>query len=134
MAAQRDIHQLWQAHFRQGAGALTSHFLRALRDERRLLGWRSGATNGVSVPPVHGGAAGEWVDVGPGARLVAHVPPSGDDGDTLGLLAIDGAEGCSTWRVRSSVPLRAGMRLEARWVEERSGSPLDLWFEPEART
>src|SRR5687768_8403036 len=112
----RDIHELWQAHFRHGAGALTSHFLRTLRDEARLVGWRSGTPARVVVPPQDLGTAGEWVEVGPQARLVGHA--GGDGQDVLGLVALDGAHGCSYWRVRCADPsqLRSGTRLVARFA------------------
>lgn len=124
----RDISAQWEAHFRHGAGELASHFYRAIRDDAALLGWRTGS--GVSVPPRHGGH-GEWVTVGPGASLVAHAASHEAQGDWLALVAIDGADGCTFWRVRAADPatLRAGTRLVACFAGERTGSPRDVWFE-----
>ncbi len=124
----RDIRDEWQASFRHAAGQLTSHFFHVLRDEARLVGWRSGNPARVHVPPRQTGQAGEWVPIGPGAELVAWAP---EGSDRLALVRIDGADGCSLWRLRCEEParLREGARLVARFAEERSGSPRDLWFE-----
>ena len=123
----RDIEQPWGAQFRHSAGELTTRFLRAARDER-LLGWRSGGR--VLVPPRDTGLAGEWVDVGPRATLLAASSRTLDDGSRVALVAIDGAHGCCWWRVRGNA-LRPGSRIHARFASERRDSPVDVWFEPE---
>jgi hypothetical protein len=127
------------AAFRHSAGRLGSRFLKALRDEKRILGWCS--ANRVVVPPKDFGCDGEWIEVGPGARLEAYAPANwlrdmgrdADDCDCLALVKLDGADTALLTRVRrdaSAAPFSTGLRLKACFADERTGSINDLWFEP----
>lgn len=131
------------AKFRHSAGRLGTHYLTVIRDEGRLVGWRSGNPPLVQVPPKDLGMAGEWVDVGPGATLEAFAPtdwvaPARDDPavSSLALVHIDGADTATlAWlRPAPSGPdaLAPGTRLVACFADERSGMVTDFWFEPEA--
>ena len=65
-----NIVESWKARFRHSAGRLGSEYLRALRDDARILGWRIDRTGTVHVPPKDFGEPGAFVEVGPGARLL----------------------------------------------------------------
>jgi len=130
-----------RATFRHSAGRLGSRFLTALRDEGRVLGWRTGTPSRVMVPPKDIGLPGEWVEVGPGARLEAYAPVewlaeagvADDDGSCLALVRLDGADTALLTRLRPGAALGAlpvGQRLVVRMAEQRSGTIADLWFEP----
>lgn len=126
-----------EATFRHSAGRLGTHFLRAIRDEGRILGWRTGNPPRVIVPPKDLGGTGEWVEIGPGARLEAYAPVEwlGDGADTascLALVRLDGADTAMLARLRPTVAphaLPVGTRLVARFAEERQGAVTDFWFE-----
>lgn len=132
------------AKFRHSAGRLGTHYLTVIRDEARLVGWRSGNPPLVQVPPKDLGVAGEWVDVGPGATLEAFAPadwvarPAGDDPavSSLALVHIDGADTATLAWLRPVLSgpdaLAPGVRLVACFADERSGMVTDFWFEPEA--
>jgi hypothetical protein len=99
-----------------------------LRDERKILGWRTGTPPRVLVPPKDLGGDGEFLEVGPGGSLLAFAPaewlaaPAGEG--VLGLVALDGADTPLFARVRAPAPV-TGMRLIARF-----GGATDFWFEP----
>jgi hypothetical protein len=126
-----------EATFRHSAGRLGTRFLTAIRDEARLLGWRTGSPPRVIVPPKDLGGDGEWVAIGPGATLEAYVPadwlPPGGDGATLALVRPDGADTAMLARLRPAFALGAlapGARLVLRFAATRTGTMTDLWFEP----
>jgi uncharacterized OB-fold protein len=128
-----------QAVFRHSAGKLGSHFLKTLRDEGRIVGWRSGSPARVDVPPRDLGAAGEWVDVGPNATLEAYAPNEWlealgkpiDADSCLALIRLDGADSGFLARLRpGATKLKIGQALIARFAEDRTGSMADVWFEP----
>jgi uncharacterized OB-fold protein len=124
-----------RATFRHSAGRLGSVFLTALR-EQRLLGWKTGTPARVIVPPKDLGTAGEWVEIGPGARLEAYVPAewlaSSDDGSCLALVTVDGADTALLARLRpAAAALAKGARLTLRFAENRAGRMTDFWFELE---
>ena len=130
-----------EATFRHSAGKLGSRFLKALRDEKRILGWRSGRPERVSVPPKDLGMDGTWVEVGPGARLEAYAPADwlravgrqADEADCLALVRLEGADTALLARVRRgphAPHLSIGLRLVARIAERPTGAITDLWFEP----
>jgi len=123
-----ELVERWHATFRHSAGRLGSRYLAALRDDKKLLGWRSGTPPRVVVPPKDLGGDGEFVEVGPGGTLVAFAPndwlAAPADRSVLGLVALDGADTPLFARVRASAPAM-GMRLVARF-----GGVADLWFEP----
>lgn len=123
-----------RAPFRHSAGRLGSVFLQALR-ERRLIGWKTGGR--VIVPPRDFGASGEWVELGPGARLEAYAPAdwiAADAADScLALVTVDGADTALLTRLRpaaSAGALRPGARLALRFADAPQGSITDFWFEP----
>lgn len=126
-----------EATFRHSAGRLGTHFLKAIRDERKFLGWRAGNPSRVIVPPKDLGGPGEWVEIGPGARLEAYAPAEwlGDGADTgscLALVRLDGADTAILARLRPATTpeaLPVGTRLVARFAEERQGAITDFWFE-----
>ena len=125
-----------RASFRHSAGKLGSVFLSALRD-KRLLGWRSGTPARVTVPPKDLGVAGEWIEIGPGARLETYAPrdwyADSDDDSCLALVTIDGADAALLTRLRpptAAGALPIGTRLTVRFAAERHGAITDFWFEP----
>jgi uncharacterized protein len=133
-----------KATFRHSAGRLGSRYFASIRDERRILGWRTGDPPRVLVPPKDLGLAGEWVEVGPGATLEAFAPEdwlkaahsSSLEGDfSLALVRLDGADTSMLAHLRpkgltiDSYPV--GQRLLAHFSAERTGTASDLWFEPE---
>jgi uncharacterized OB-fold protein len=125
-----------EATFRHSAGRLGTQFLRAIREEGRLYGWRTGTPPRVTVPPKDFGTQGEWVAIGPGARLEAFAPADwtgeGED-DCLALVTPDGADTPLVARLRPAAAagaLTSGARLVAHFAAERQGAMTDLWFEP----
>jgi len=126
-----------EASFRHSAGRLGSHFLKAIRDEARLLGWRTGDPPRVIVPPKDLGGTGEWVALGPGAVLLAYAPPEWRDGESaagtcLALVRPDGADTGLLAALKPAYPagaLAVGTVLRVRFSEERRGAITDLWFE-----
>lgn len=133
-----NIVESWKAGFRHSAGRLGSAYLRALRDEARILGWRVKRTGTVHVPPKDQGEPGELVEVGPGARLVTlarDVQFTSADSHRLclGRVVIDGAHAPLFARVAfddESVP-KPGARLKAAFAATRVGAATDFWFEAE---
>lgn len=125
-----------QIPFRYAAGAAGSRFGAALRDERRVLGARCDGCGRVLCPPGPfcgrcGGAAGDPVEVGPGATLVSwtELPDRG----IYGLVRLDGADSALTHRLLAPpAALHQGVRLRARFATERRGDVRDIeGFEPE---
>lgn len=133
-----NIVENWRATFRHSAGRLGSEYLRALREEGRLLGWRVIRTGIVHVPPRDCGEPGEFVDVGPGGRLLTVARDasvaSGDGRRTsLGRVAIDGASSPLFVRVRfdeAAVP-PPGARVKIAFASPPVGAGSDFWFEAE---
>lgn len=128
----------WRATFRHSAGRLGSEYLRALRDEGRLLGWRVTRTGMVHVPPRDCGESGEFVDVGPGGRLLTlarEVSLASEDGrrTSLGRVAIDGAGSPIFVRVRfdDGIVPPPGTRVKIAFASRRVGASSDFWFEVE---
>jgi uncharacterized OB-fold protein len=130
------------APFRHSAGQLGTHFLATIRDEARLLGWRTGRPPRVLVPPKDLGQPGEWVELGDGATLEAYAPTewlsnvrdaSNLEVETLALVRIDGAD-TATLALLRPAPSRpdeipVGARLVTRFADLRTGSLTDFWFE-----
>ncbi len=129
-----------KAAFRHSAGKLGTKFFAALRDDKKLLGWRTGTPARVMIPPKDLGMSGEWIEVGPGATLEAYAPNEWlqdiarpvEDGSCLALVRVDGADTSLLARVRTSGALKAGQRLVSHFAEERKGTMNDFWFEPAA--
>jgi len=129
-----DVH----AVFRHSAGRLGSVFLSSLRDGR-LLGWKTGTPARVMVPPKDLGGDGEWVEIGPGARLEAYVPigwsAETDRDSCLALVTVDGADTALLTRLRPAAEketLAPGARLTIRFADARHGAIGDFWFEQAA--
>ena len=123
-----ELVERWHATFRHSAGRLGSRYLSELRDNGKILGWRTGTPPRVLVPPKDLGTDGEFFEVGPGGSLLAFAPNEWlstpiEDG-VLGLVALDGADTPLFARVHAAAPA-TGMRLIARF-----GGATDLWFEP----
>ncbi len=74
MTQDRELVERWHATFRHSAGRLGSRYLAALRDDGKILGSRTGTPPRVLVPPKDLGTDGEFVEVGPGASLLAFAP------------------------------------------------------------
>lgn len=126
-----------RAPFRHSAGRLGSVFLTALR-EGRLLGWKTGTPAQVIVPPKDRGTPGEWVELGPGARLEAYAPADwhadADHGSCLALVTVDGADTALLARLRPAATagsLAKGTRLALRFADRCQGRMTDFWFELE---
>lgn len=123
------------AGFRHSSGVLGTHFFKTLRDEKRLVGWKAGLPSRVVVPPRDCGGSGEWVDVGPGAKLEAFCPPEWttghSDGSVLALVKTDGADTSMLARLRlkgATAPV-VGQRLTIKFAAVRQGDMADFWFE-----
>ena len=121
------------------AGSVLSRFLKALRDEKKILADRCPACRKVYVPPRN--TCGtcfkdceEWLEVGPRGRLISFTqafyesPAQPRKNPIYGLIVLEGAdtgllhllEGAELSRFRS------GMTVEAVFAEERTGSILDI--------
>jgi len=128
--------------FRYFAGAYTARFLRAIKDEGRILGVRCTRCRLVLVPPRIACTAcwedtGEWVPVASRGILttfvVVNVPFYGQKVEipyVLGHVLLDGAD-TSIMHLVQEIPVgevRMGMRVEASWKppEEREGSLTDI--------
>lgn len=133
--------QTWRPSFRHSAGKLGSHFIRAIREHRQILGWKTGRL-GVTVPPIETGSPGEWVKVGPEATLVGYASPGevGPDdieqGKVFAVVKIDGADTvlCALVVCENPDILFPGMRLEARFGHASDTQPVLPSFQPIAAT
>ncbi|MGV6875652.1 hypothetical protein ACUSIJ_23570 [Pseudochelatococcus sp. B33] len=136
----RPLADRWQPVFRHSAGRLGSIYLTKIREEGRLVGWKTFNPGRVSVPPKDFGSEGEWVDVGPGAELLSFAPPdwvadSGEallEGFVLARVRLDGAEAPIFAPLRLSgadATLRRGMPLEVRFRESGEADGPDFWFQ-----
>jgi len=116
--------------FRYAAGETGSRFLAALRDERRILGSRCTTCERVQCPatsfcPHCGGATPETVEVQSEGRVVSwtEIPGRG----VYGLVELEGADTALLHRLLGSSPSwTIGMRVRARFAEERTGSVCDI--------
>jgi uncharacterized OB-fold protein len=125
--------------YRWPAGRVGGRFLRALRDEGRLLGLRCEACGLVAVPPrplcpscragLRDAADEAWIDVGPRGTVTTHTVRRGGSGqEVLALVQLDGADTALLHRLLD-VPVgaaRSGMRVVAVLAEERVGAIGDL--------
>lgn len=123
----------WRGGFRHSAGRLGSHYLRTLRDESRLVGWRTGQPAKVLVPPKDLGDEGEWVNVGPGATLRSAILR--DDGSQFALarVQLDGADSVMFARVDTSDAkgdLKIGDRLTVHFAPIDDAGRRAYWFKP----
>jgi uncharacterized OB-fold protein len=127
------------------AGSIGSHFLRALCDQKQILGLRCSSCRKVLVPPTRcldcDQVGTEWVQVGPQGILeswtmvrtpvrviqVLRVPYG------VGVIRLDGADSSLVHLVSGADvgKLRTGIRLEPVFNEERRGHILDIrYFQP----
>lgn len=118
------LNETWQITFRHSAGRLVSHALKALRDERRILGWRSGPDAVVLYPPKDLGGEGQWVELGPGAELLSPAPATGSG--ALARVRLDGASCGMFATIAAPAGLPSGARLTAHISDAG-----DLSFQPE---
>ena len=116
--------------YRWPAGRHGDRFLRALRDEGRLLGLRCPRSGRVLVPPPPDRPGrtiveADWVEVGPGG-VVETFTVRGDE--VLALVRLDGADTALLHRLVDLEPssVRVGLRVRAAFAPERTGSILDL--------
>lgn len=122
--------------YRWPSGRHGDRFLRALRDEGRLLGLRCPQTGRVLVPPPparpdRAVTEEDWVEVGPGG-VVETFTVRGEE--VLALVRPDGADTALLHRLVDVAPaaVRVGLRVRAVLAGQRTGSILDLrGFAPE---
>ena len=134
-----------QFDYTRSLGPTLGTFMAGLAD-RRVVGVR--ASDGkVYVPPVEfdpgtGAAATDFVGVSDSGEVVswswAAEPLEGqplDEPFAWALIRLDGADTSLLHAVAVDSPdaMSTGMRVRARWADERSGSIRDIrWFEPDA--
>lgn len=124
--------------YKRTVGPTLSRFLTGLRDQR-VEGTR-GSDGRVHVPPaefdpVTGEALTEWVDVASEGTVVSWSwQPAPVPGNVLqhpfawALITLDGADTALVHAVDagSAAAMSTGMRVTARWADERSGSITDI--------
>ena len=105
MSGERVVVEQSEMAFRHSAGKLGTQFLTALRSGR-ILGWRTGNPARVLVPPKDVGLPGEWVEIGPRAKLIAYAPREwlrssdrANENSCLALVMLDGADTAMLSRV-----------------------------------
>ncbi|MEK7747002.1 MAG: Zn-ribbon domain-containing OB-fold protein [Elusimicrobiota bacterium] len=128
-----------QVPYTWAAGETLSRFLRALRDEKKILATRCAACSRVYVPPRRScglcfAELADWLEVGPRGSLLsftqalapsrAHPLPR----PLYGLIRLEGADtGLLHLLGEADLgELRAGMRVEPVFAEERIGSIMDI--------
>ncbi|MBU0514272.1 MAG: OB-fold domain-containing protein [Proteobacteria bacterium] len=131
--------------FSYAAGRTASRFLVELRDNQRIMGVRCPECERVQAPPqrvcLHCFVETEdWVEVGPGGRLVAHTVIYGQKPHhpavsplIHGLISLDGADSNFVHLIQADRPeqLFEGVRVEAVFAEDRQGHILDIeYFRP----
>lgn len=127
------LQQTWQPSFRHSAGALGSHYIRALR-AGKLLGWKT-ARLGVTAPPIEAGSDGEWIEIGPAATLVGYASPDDlvsqrvPDGFVFAAVKVDGADTMmyALLRCDDAALLRCGQRLEAVFSQDEGGATVPVF-------
>jgi len=130
--------------WRYGASWYFAEFIRALRDERRLLGLRCPVCGRVYLPPrpVCGNCHAElreWVEVQDSGTVractIVHTPiidpTTGQPRPTpygMALIQLDGADTTLNHYLVENDPaqLRIGMRVQAVWRAERKGTLNDI--------
>ena len=126
-------------------GETGSHFLIAIRDEKKLLGTHCPRCDMVFIPPRK--TCGrcfqtqmEWRELGQAGTLVTYTIPRYesdlhplDPPFAYGIIKLDGADTGLTHLIGEfeESRLRTGMRLEAVFREDREGNILDIhYFRP----
>ena len=127
------------------AGETASRFFISIRDEQKILGTKCGRCQKVFVPPRKScpecfGQEVAWVDLSPQGELITYTVarrqlaalpekvPS-----IFGLIKLDGADTALLHMLGEVQPeeVEIGMRLEAKFSEERRGNILDIaYFRP----
>lgn len=128
-----------QVPYRWSAGEAGSRFLKALRDDKKLLATRCPECRKAYMPPRKScgtcfAACGEWLEVGPKGTLLSYTqalyesPAHPRPRPLYGLIRLDGADTALLHLLgeASLEELSIGMRVEAVFAEARSGSILDL--------
>ncbi len=124
--------------YKRTVGPVLSRFLTGLRDHR--IEGTVGSDGRVHVPPaefdpVTGAALTEWAPVASTGTIVTWSwQPSPVEGNTLqhpfawALIALDGADTNLLHAIDAGSPevLSTGMRVQARWAAEPSGSISDI--------
>lgn len=130
--------------WRYGTSWYFAEFIRALRDERRLLGLRCPLCRRVYLPPrpLCGNCRAElreWVEVKDSGTVRAFTsvhlpiidPATGQPRPTpygMALIQLDGADTTLNHYLAENDPakLRIGMRVRAVWRAERKGALSDI--------
>ena len=120
--------------FNYAAGETGSQFLTTLREHGRIKGSRCPACERVVCPAqsfctLCGGATKELVDVGPCGTLESWTERAygSAEAQCFGLIRLDGADTALLHRlIGSGEGWRIGARVRARFLDERSGSILDI--------
>ena len=131
--------------YTRSVGPVIGRFLTAVRDDAQLLGVRL-ADGRVLVPPTEydpatsASTSGDFVAVGPGGEVttwtwVAEPRPEHplDQPFAFALIRLDGADTALLHAVdaEDASVMATGMRVTARFAEERAGELTDFWFVPE---
>lgn len=126
------------------AGLVLSRFLKALRDERKILAVRCSGCRKVLAPPrktcgLCFKPCSEWLEVGPRGTLETFTqalypsPAQPRERPIYGLIRLDGADTLLPHLLGEAelATLRRGLRVEAVFAPRRSASILDiLHFRP----
>lgn len=127
------------------AGETASRFFIAMRDEQKIMGARCGKCQRVFVPPRKTcprcfGEQTSWVELPPEGQLVTYTVARrqlpalpGKVPVIFGLIKLDGADTALLHYLDEIDPERIelGIRLSARFSEDRSGNILDIkYFRP----
>lgn len=130
--------------WRYGTSWYFAEFIRALRDEQRLVGLRCPSCRRVYLPPrpVCGNCYAElreWVEVKDSGTVraftIVHIPiidpTTGEPRPApygMALIQLDGADTTLNHYLAESNPdqMRIGMRVQAVWREERRGTLSDI--------
>jgi len=139
------ISGLLELPYENFVGAVGSKFLIGLRDEKKIFGMRCPTCNRVLMParsicPKCYTHLDEWVEVGDKGTVLTYstvyygepVQPV-EPPITYGVIQLDGADTGIVHMIQGADPacLHIGMRVEAVFKEERTGSVLDIkYFKP----
>ena len=120
-------------------GEVGSRFLMALRDEQKILGNRCKSCNRVYVPPRKNcgrcfADIEDWVELGNEGVVIAHTvvrhafkPQPVAPPFAYALIKLDGADVAFLHIITDNLDsLKNGLRVRARFREERTGHILDI--------
>lgn len=128
--------------YRWDVGEVGSHFFIQLRDKKEIWGKRCPACGKVYVPPQKNCGecfelTGEWVRVADTGTLQSYTTVHYTHGMqphraplTYGLVKLDGADGAILHLLGEVDPgeLKTGMRMRARFAENRQGTINDIQY------